>query len=151
MSKIVEEIGNRSVKSTDVDYRIGDTVDVHVRIVEGDKERVQVFTGTLIGRSGKGSGASITVRRLVQGNGVERVFPIHSPRIEKVAVRKTGRVRRARLNFLRGRTGKATRLAERRDYRGKGAKKAPAVEAAAPVEAPAEAPAAEEAGESTEA
>lgn len=115
MSKIVEEIGRRDLKPPPGDFRIGDTVDVHYRIVEGDKERIQVFTGTVIARRGGAENASFTVRRLVQGQGVERVFPLHSPKIDSVEVKRTGRVRRAKLHYLRGRTGKATRLAERRD------------------------------------
>jgi len=147
MAKIVDEISRRSVK-TEVNFQIGDTVDVHVRIKEGDKERVQVFTGTVIARNGGGPGASFTVRRLVQGEGVERVFPLHTPRIEKIAVRKTGRVRRAKLHYLRGRTGKATRLAERRDaFAGKASAKA---RAEAPVEAPAAPAEGAQEGESSE-
>lgn len=115
MSKIVDEIARRSMKEYVDQFEVGDTVDVHVRIVEGDKERIQVFTGTVIARRGGGTSASFTVRRIVEGEGVERVFPLHSPRVEKVAVRKTGRARRAKLHFLRKRTGKATKLAERRE------------------------------------
>ncbi len=114
MSKIVEEIGRRNIKPGRGNFRIGDTVDVHYRIVEGDKERIQVFTGTVIARRGGGENASFTVRRLVQGQGVERVFPLHSPKVDNVEVKRTGRVRRAKLHYLRGRIGKATRLAERR-------------------------------------
>jgi large subunit ribosomal protein L19 len=115
MSEIVREIGRSSVKPGRGGFDVGDTVDVHCRIVEGDKERIQVFTGTVIARRGGGAGESFTVRRIVQGEGVERVFPLNSPRVEKIAVRKTGRVRRAKLHYLRGRTGKAARLAERRE------------------------------------
>ena len=115
MSKIVDEIGKKDLKPPPGDFSVGDTVDVHVRIVEGDKERIQVFTGTVIARRGGSENASFTVRRLVQGQGVERVFPLHSPKIEKVVVKRTGRVRRAKLHYLRGRTGKAARLAERRE------------------------------------
>jgi len=115
MSNIVDEIGRRGTKAQVAEFRIGDTVDVHVRIVEGDKERVQVFTGTVVARKGGGPRECFTVRRIVQGEGVERVFPLHSPRIEKIEVRRTGRVRRAKLHYLRARTGKGTRLAERRE------------------------------------
>lgn len=93
---------------------MGDTVDVHIRIVEGDKERTQVFRGIVIGRRGSGINESFTVRRLVAGEGVERIFPLHSPAIEKIVVKKRGRVRRAKLYYLRDRTGKATKVAERR-------------------------------------
>src|SRR5262249_42344989 len=96
------------------DFNIGDQVDVHQRILEGQKERVQIFSGTVISRRGEGMRESFTVRRIVQGEGVERVFPIHSPKIAKVEVKRTGRVRRAKLYYLRERVGKATRLRERK-------------------------------------
>ncbi len=121
MSDIVDEIESRGRNEKIEDFRVGDTVDVHYRIVEGDKERVPVFTGTIIavrGPKNRGTRGSFTVRRIVQGEGVERIFPFASPRVEKVVVKRTGRVRRAKLHYLRGRTGKATRLAERRDYKG---------------------------------
>jgi large subunit ribosomal protein L19 len=147
-SQIVESIGASCKKETIDDFRVGDTVDVHVRIVEGEKERIQIFTGTVIGKKyGNRGSASFTVRRVVEGEGVERVFPIHSPRVEKVVVKKCGKVRRAKLNFLRGRTGKATKLKERRGTRGTKKKivTKPVVEEAA-SEAPAsDAPASEEA------
>nr|WP_236696232.1 50S ribosomal protein L19 [Rhodopirellula islandica] len=95
-------------------FEIGDTVDVHSKILEGNKERVQVFTGVVIGRSGQGSREMFTVRRIVAGEGVERKFPVHSPRIEKVEVKRSGVTRRAKLYFLRDRVGKAVRLKERR-------------------------------------
>src|SRR5256714_15686284 len=95
-------------------FAIGDQVDVHQRILEGQKERVQVFSGVVIARRGDGMRESFTVRRIVQGEGVERVFPIHSPRIAKIEVKRTGKVRRAKLYYLRDRVGKATRLRERR-------------------------------------
>ena len=93
-------------------FRIGDTVDVHVKIVEGDKERIQVFTGIVISRKGTGINEAFTVRRLVQNEGVERVWPLHSPSIDKIEVKKSGKVRRAKLYYLRDRVGKATRVAE---------------------------------------
>jgi large subunit ribosomal protein L19 len=111
------------------DFNIGDQVDVHQRILEGSKERIQVFSGTVIGRRGSGTRETFTVRRIVQGEGVERIFPIHSPKIAKVEVKRTGRVRRAKLYYLRERVGKATRLQERR---GKGGEiETPAAAAAA--------------------
>jgi large subunit ribosomal protein L19 len=94
------------------EFDVGDTVDVHVLIKEGDKERVQVYGGTVIRRRGVGMSATYTVRRIVQGQGVERTFPLHSPFVQRVEVRRVGRSRRARLYFLRDRTGKATRLRE---------------------------------------
>lgn len=95
----------------------GDTVRVHVRVVEGEKERVQVFEGVVIRRRGEGIRASFTVRRVSYGVGVERTFPLHSPRIEKIQVIKRGRVRRSKLYYLRERTGKAARLREQRTAR----------------------------------
>jgi large subunit ribosomal protein L19 len=95
-------------------FEIGDTVDVHVRILEGSKERVQIFNGTVIARRGSGMDEMFTVRRIVQGEGVERQFPLHSPKIAKIEVKRTGQVRRAKLYYLRDRVGKATRLRERK-------------------------------------
>jgi large subunit ribosomal protein L19 len=108
---LVEE---SQLKSDVIDFRIGDTVDVHVRILEGEKERVQIYTGVVIARRGEGMRAMFTVRRIVQGEGVERTFPVNSPRIGKIDVKKTGAVRRAKLYYLRDRVGKATRLRERK-------------------------------------
>ena len=93
-------------------FKIGDTVDVHVKIVEGEKERVQIFSGIVIARDGGGLNESFTVRRLVGSEGVERVWPLHSPSIDKIEVKKSGKVRRAKLYYLRERVGKATRVAE---------------------------------------
>jgi large subunit ribosomal protein L19 len=95
-------------------FEIGDTVDVHTKILEGDKERIQIFTGVVIARSGSGVKEMFTVRRIVNNEGVERKFPIHSPRIAKVEVKRSSIVRRAKLYYLRERTGKSARLRERR-------------------------------------
>jgi large subunit ribosomal protein L19 len=95
-------------------FDVGDTVDVHTRILEGEKERTQVFNGVVIARSGSGTREMFTVRRIVAGEGVERKFPLHSPRISHVEVKRSSRVRRAKLFFLRDRVGKAVRLKERR-------------------------------------
>jgi len=95
-------------------FEIGDTVDVHQRILEGNKERVQVFSGTVIARRGEGVREMFTVRRIVQGEGVERIFPIASPKIAKIEVKRGGRTRRAKLFYLRDRVGKATKLKERK-------------------------------------
>ncbi|OHB82218.1 MAG: 50S ribosomal protein L19 [Planctomycetes bacterium RBG_16_64_10] len=95
-------------------FEIGDTVDVHTRILEGEKERIQIFRGVVIARSGSGTREMFTVRRIVAGEGVERKFPLHSPRIAKVEVNRSGVVRRAKLYFLRDRVGKAVRLKEKR-------------------------------------
>src|SRR5262245_39135586 len=107
----VEEAG---MKKDVQDFDVGDQVDVHQRILEGQKERIQVFSGTVIGRRGEGMREMFTVRRIVQGEGVERVFPLHSPKIAKIEVKRTGEVRRAKLYYLRKRVGKATRLRERK-------------------------------------
>jgi large subunit ribosomal protein L19 len=108
---LVEEAAKK--KDHIPDFEIGDQVEVHQRILEGSKERIQVFSGVVIGRRGDGMRETFTVRRIVQGEGVERVFPINSPKIAKVEVKRTGRVRRAKLYYLRKRVGKATRLRER--------------------------------------
>jgi large subunit ribosomal protein L19 len=93
-------------------FRIGDSVDVAVRIIEGEKERIQVFSGVVIGRRGSGMSEMFTVRRIVNNEGVERTFPVHSPKIASITVGRGGRVRRAKLYYLRHRVGKATRLKE---------------------------------------
>jgi large subunit ribosomal protein L19 len=108
---LVEETG---LKKEVPQFEVGDTVDVHQRILEGQKERVQVFNGVVIARRGSGMQEMFTVRRIVQGEGVERQFPLHSPKIAKIEVKRTGRVRRAKLYYLRERVGKATRLRERK-------------------------------------
>lgn len=92
----------------------GDTVRVHIKVIEGGRERLQAFEGTVIGRRGGGAGESFTVRRVSHGVGVERIFPLHSPRVEKIDVVRRGRVRRAKLHYLRGRVGKETRIKEER-------------------------------------
>ena len=94
-------------------FTSGDTVDVLVKIVEGDKERIQTFNGTVIAMRGRGAGETFTVRRIVQDEGVERIFPLNSPKIAGLKVKRSGKVRRAKLTYLRKRTGKATRLVER--------------------------------------
>ncbi len=110
---IVRDIEKQYMKKELPVFQIGDTVDVHVKIKEGDKERVQIFTGTVIARKGGGISETFTVRRLVQGEGVERVFPIHSPFVGKVIVKRGGKVRRAKLYYLRGVVGKKTKVKER--------------------------------------
>ncbi|NIP84558.1 MAG: 50S ribosomal protein L19 [Planctomycetales bacterium] len=116
--EILEKVEQASLQAEPPQFEIGDTVDVHTRIMEGDKERIQIFNGTVIARSGAGTGEMFTVRRIVQGEGVERKFPLHSPRIAKVEVKRSGVVRRAKLYYLRDRVGKAVRLKERRTERG---------------------------------
>src|SRR5436305_11051043 len=111
---VKDDKGERTVNRDIAEFTIGDTVDVHQRILEGQKERIQIFQGVVIARRGEGMRETFTVRRIVQGEGVERVFPLHSPKIARIEVKKTGRVRRAKLYYLRGRVGKATRLRERK-------------------------------------
>lgn len=111
---IMELVDKANQKENPPQFEIGDTVDVHTRILEGTKERIQVFSGVVIARSGYSAQEMFTVRRIVAGEGVERKFPVHSPRIEKVEVKRSGVTRRAKLYFLRDRVGKAVRLKERR-------------------------------------
>jgi len=112
--EIMKLVEQSSLKENPPEFEIGDTVDVHCLIHEGEKTRTQVFSGTVIGRSGGGAREMFTVRRIVAGEGVERKFPVHSPRIAKVEVKRSAVVRRAKLYYLRDRVGKATRLRERR-------------------------------------
>ena len=115
MSQQVLNLVEKTCMKDDVPFfEIGDTVDVHCRILEGEKERIQLFSGVVIARSGSGTREMFTVRRIVQGEGVERKFPVHSPRIAKIEVKRAGVVRRAKLYYLRDRVGKAVRLKERR-------------------------------------
>src|SRR4051794_5325037 len=109
----LELVEQSSMKPTVPHFEIGDTVDVHVRILEGEKERIQIFNGVVIARSGTKTREMFVVRRIVQGEGVERKFPLHSPRIADIVVKRSGKVRRAKLYFLRERSGKAVRLKER--------------------------------------
>ena len=106
MNQIIDAIEKEQHKSDVSPFSVGDSVRVHTRVVEGDKERVQIFAGIVIGRKGRGLNETFTVRRISYGEGVERVFPLHSPRIAKVEVEQQGRARRARLNYLRTRKGK---------------------------------------------
>src|SRR5438128_11367513 len=108
---LVEEAG---AKKDVTAFRIGDQVDIHQRILEGQKERVQVFSGVVISRRGDGLRETFTVRRIVQGEGVERIFPLHSPKIARIEVKRTGRLRRAKLYYLRDRVGTATPLRDPR-------------------------------------
>lgn len=112
--KIMELVEKASMKADKPQFDIGDTVDVHTKILEGNKERIQVFSGVVIARNGSGTREMFVVRRIVAGEGVERKFPLHSPKIEKIEVKRKSVVRRAKLYFLRERSGKAVRLKERR-------------------------------------
>ena len=103
---IIDTIAKEQQKTDVTKFKVGDGVRVHTRVREGDKERIQIFSGIVIGRKGTGINQTFTVRRISYGEGVERVFPVHSPRIAKVEVEKQGRARRAKLNYLRNRKGK---------------------------------------------
>jgi large subunit ribosomal protein L19 len=114
---LLKKIESSSLRKEPINFSVGDTVKVHVKVVEGDKERIQVFAGIVIARRGSGVNESFTVRRISYGEGVERVFPVHSPRVDKVVVERQGDVRRAKLNYLRGRIGKAAMLVKEKDFR----------------------------------
>ena len=103
---IIQTIEKEQLKPEVTAFKVGDSVRVHTRVVEGDKERIQIFTGIVIARKGTGVNASFTVRRISYGEGVERVFPVHSPRVAKIEIEKAGTARRAKLNYLRTRKGK---------------------------------------------
>ena len=113
---IVDRIGMEQMKKSIPDFKGGDTLRVHVRIIEGDKERVQVYQGVCIKRVNRGVGSSFTVRKISNGFGVERVFPLHTPAVEKIEVISVGRVRRAKLYYLRKLQGKAARIREKRQH-----------------------------------
>jgi len=117
MSIIIDKIESEQLKKELPKFRIGDTVKVHTRVVEGDKERIQIYSGIVIGRKGVGLNANFTVRRVSYGEGVERVFPEHSPRIANVEVERKGSVRRAKLNYLRNRKGKSATMVKERNER----------------------------------
>src|SRR5438132_11681274 len=103
---LLDKIEAEQFRKNLADFGVGDSVRVHTKVVEGDKERIQIFSGVVIGRRGRGLNEMFTVRRISYGEGVERVFPLHSPRIAKIEVEQQGRVRRARLNYIRTRRGK---------------------------------------------
>ena len=110
---ILDKVESAQLKTDVPRIDIGSTVDVHCRIIEGEKERIQVFTGVVIAKKGRGIAATITVRRIVANEGVERIFPVHSPRIAQIEIKRHGHARRAKLYFLRERVGKSRRLRDR--------------------------------------
>jgi large subunit ribosomal protein L19 len=112
--QLITAVENKQLNAEPAKFEVGDTVDVHQRILEGQKERIQIFNGVVISKTGAGLKEAFTVRRIVQGEGVERVFLLHSPKIAKIDVVRTGQTRRAKLYYLRDRVGKATRLRERK-------------------------------------
>jgi len=128
---LLDKIESEQLRKQPAVFAVGDTVRVHTKVVEGDKERIQVFSGVVIGRRGHGLNQMFTVRRISYGEGVERVFPVHSPRVEKVEVERQGSVRRAKLTYLRKRLGKGATLVKEKEGR--------MAAAVAPAAAPAEA------------
>jgi len=112
-TELLDSVESKSVKANVPHFEVGDIVDVYCRIQEGDKTRTQIFTGTVIARKGRGINETFTVRRIVAGEGVERIFPLHSPNVLDIKPVRSGKTRRAKLYFLRQRAGKAVRLAHR--------------------------------------
>jgi len=106
MSNIIDKINAEQIKKDVASFNVGDTVKIHTRVVEGDKERIQIFAGIIISHKGAGLNEAFTVRKISYGEGVERVFPVHSPKVAQIEITKPGRVRRARLHYLRARKGK---------------------------------------------
>jgi large subunit ribosomal protein L19 len=116
----LQEVESVYLRTTPPEFRAGDTIRVHVRVKEGDKERIQIFQGVVISRRGGGTRETFTVRKMSGSVGVERIFPLHSPIIDKIEVMRRGKVRRAKLYYLRDLRGKAARIEERRDDRPRG-------------------------------
>ena len=115
--ELLDKVESAQLRKEPLDFNVGDTVKVHIKVVEGEKERIQVFAGLVIGRRGHGMNETFTVRRISYGEGVERVFPVHSPRIDKVVVERQGKVRRAKLTYLRERIGKKALAVKAKDVR----------------------------------
>jgi large subunit ribosomal protein L19 len=109
-SAVIEKLEKKQLKRNVGNFRVGDTIRIHTRIIEGEKERIQIFTGTVIARKGTGASETFSVHRVAYGEGMERVFPLHSPRIAKIEVVKEGHVRRSKLYYLRGTSGKSSKV-----------------------------------------
>ena len=114
---LLDKIESEQFRKEPVNFAVGDSVRVHTKVVEGEKERIQIFSGVVIGRRGRGLNEMFTVRRISYGEGVERVFPVHSPRVDKVEVERKGSVRRAKLTYLRKRLGKGATLVKEKESR----------------------------------
>jgi large subunit ribosomal protein L19 len=114
---LLDKIHGEQLRKDKAAFNVGDTVKVHTKVVEGDKERIQIFTGVVIGRRGRGLEESFTVRRISYGEGVERIFPVNSPRVDKIEVERQGRVRRAKLTYLRKRVGKGATAVKEKEAR----------------------------------
>jgi large subunit ribosomal protein L19 len=119
---IFDKIESEQFRKDDAKFNVGDTVKVHTKVIEGDKERIQIFSGIVMGRRGRGLNATFTVRRISYGEGVERVFPLHSPRVDKIEVERQGAVRRAKLTYLRKRIGKGAVAVKEKDTRSESTK-----------------------------
>jgi large subunit ribosomal protein L19 len=118
---LFDKIESEQFRKEPLKFQVGDTVRVHTKVVEGDKERIQIFAGIVIGRRGRGLNSTFTVRRISYGEGVERIFPVHSPRVDKVEVERRGSVRRAKLHYLRDRVGKSATTVREHDARSRAA------------------------------
>ena len=118
---LLDKIESEQYRKEPAKFNVGDSVKVHTKVVEGDKERIQIFAGVVIGRRGRGLNETFTVRRISYGEGVERIFPLHSPRVEKVEVERQGSVRRAKLTYLRKRIGKSATMVKEKEAPAKAA------------------------------
>jgi large subunit ribosomal protein L19 len=114
---IFDKIEAEQFRKQPAEFAVGDTVRVHTKVIEGEKERIQIFAGVVIGRRGRGLNSTFTVRRISYGEGVERVFPVHSPRVDKIEVERRGSVRRAKLTYLRKRIGKGAVAVKEKETR----------------------------------
>lgn len=120
---LLDKIQSAQFRKDDAKFNVGDSVKVHTKVVEGDKERIQIFSGVVIGKRGRGLNETFTVRRISYGEGVERIFPLHSPRVDKIEVERSGHVRRAKLTYLRSRLGKGATLVKEKEAKAEPAKK----------------------------
>ena len=118
---LLEKIESEQFRKDNPEFAVGDSVRVHTKVVEGDKERIQVFSGVVIGKRGRGLNEMFTVRRISYGEGVERIFPVHSPRVDKIEVERKGAVRRAKLTYLRKRLGKGATLVKEKEAKAEAA------------------------------
>ena len=123
---LFDKIEGEQFRKEPARFNVGDSVRVHTKVVEGDKERIQVFSGVVIGKRGRGLNETFTVRRISYGEGVERIFPLHSPRVDKIEVERSGAVRRAKLTYLRKRLGKGATLVKEKEARAEAPAAAPA-------------------------
>ena len=114
---LFDKIESEQFRKDSANFHVGDSVRVHTKVIEGDKERIQIFSGVVIGRRGRGLNETFTVRRISYGEGVERVFPVHSPRVEKIEVERQGSVRRAKLTYLRKRVGRSATMVKEKEHR----------------------------------